>query len=70
MSECTTRVWWGWGFLPYNSIAKENITVFTDSNKNCEAMKRGNFGRSNSERCPICIEVKSNVTIINTITIK
>jgi hypothetical protein len=42
----------GLGFLPYNSSFAENITVFTDSNKICEAMERGNFGRSSGVRYP------------------
>jgi len=48
----------GLEFLLYNSSFAENITVFTDSNKNCEAMERGNFGRSSGARFPICNKVK------------
>jgi hypothetical protein len=68
MPECEMYVWWSFYYMTVRSFIY-NITPFTHSNKNCEGVQRGFFGRLGGERYSTCNEVQSNVTLIRKIVI-
>jgi hypothetical protein len=46
------------------------MTPFSHSNKNCECVLRGIFGRWDGEGYPSCNEIQSNVALSRMVVIK